>query len=129
MSALTIGVDMTAAAKTRWATEHGVPRWMVLAMWEDVYQVASLIEWQYQSATTAQRRDALRHALRCLRREIWERRPTRQPKVPPSLRPSKLRAITGYRRDPARHQTARTKVSAERRKQIAAMGAAAKGRS
>lgn len=115
---------ITAAEKTRWASDRGVPRWMALAMWEDVYQVAALIEWQYQSATPAQRYDALRHALRCLRREIWDRRPTRQPKTPASLRPSKLAAVTGYRRDPARHQSARNKVDVERRKQIAAMGAA-----
>lgn len=116
----------TAAAKTQWASEHGVPRWMVLALWEDVWQTVALIEWQYQSATPAQRRDALRYALRCLRREVWERRPTRTPKTPPSLRPSKLRAVTGYRTDSARHRTTRNKVTAARRSEIAAMGAAAR---
>lgn len=117
----------TAAAKTAWASARGIPRWMVLAMWDDVYQVASMVDWQYQSASAGQRRDALMYELRRLRREVWERTPRRMPKIPPSLRPSKLRAVTGYRSDPAQHQTARNnKVDAVRRKQIAAMGAAAR---
>jgi hypothetical protein len=117
---------MTAQEKTKWATSRGIPRWMALALWDDVSQIVVMIEWQYRDATPAQRRDALRYELRRLRVEVWERRPCRTPKTPSSLRPSKLRAVTGYRSDPARHQTARNKVDAERRKQIAAMGAAAR---
>jgi hypothetical protein len=46
------------------------------------------------------------------------------------LRPSKIasleRSTTGYRRDSERHRQARAKVSAERRKEIARMGGAAR---
>lgn len=45
-----------------------------------------------------------------------------------NARPSKQKPRTGYRSDPVRHQAARSKVSPERRKEIARMGAVARAK-
>ena len=105
------------------AVQHGIPRWMALAMPEDVTQelaLAALI-----GRTTAQRRDWLHYRLRELRRTQWERRPCKPARIPASCRPSKRAKITGYRTDSARHQTARMTVNPETRRDIARKGQAA----
>ena len=89
------------------AIAYGMPvaKWIRLAMPDDVAQeiaLAGLI-----GRTEAQRRDALRFALRNLRRTQWERRPCKPAKTPASLRPSKIARITGYRTDSAAHSRAR----------------------
>src|SRR5271157_4089068 len=97
-----------------------IPRWIRLAMPEDVAQeiaLAGLI-----GKTQAQRRDYLRFSLRNLRRTQWERRPCKPAFWPASLRPSKLSAITGYRTDSAAHSEARQKVNALSRRAIARKG-------
>jgi len=97
-----------------------IPRWLRLAMPEDVEQeliLASLV-----GRTEAQKRDALRFRLRELRRTQWERTPRKPARSPSSLRPSKVVAITGYRTDSARHQVARMIVNPETRRDIARKG-------
>lgn len=89
------------------AVTLGVPRWMVLAMPEDVTQVVAMVHYQYCSA--AQQRVALRYELRKLRREVWERSPTRPIKTPHLLRPSKVARVTGYRSNSEAHKVASRK--------------------
>lgn len=99
-----------------------IPLWMRLAMPEDVAQIAALVDLQYR--TTNQRKQALSYELRELRRTQWNRRPTRPARKPSQLRPSKL--ASGYRHDASMKRVARDKVSAERRTQIARLGATAR---
>lgn len=101
-----------------------VPRWMQLAMPEDVEQEIALAG--LMGRTEAQRRDALKFRLRELRRTQWERRPVKPAKRPPSIRPGKLKAITGYRHNPAAHRTARLTVKETTRRAIARKGARAR---
>jgi len=104
------------------ATRLNIPRWMVLAMPEDVEQIVALITVEYR--TPAQRQVALLYYLRELRRTQWERGP-RKPAVKPSLlRPSK--ASSGYRTDSDAHKKARLRVDAEQRRAIARKGAIAR---
>ena len=103
------------------AVQAGVPRWMVLAMPEDVDQIIALSTLEY--ATPAQRRAARDWYLRELRRTQWERRPCKPAAKPSCLRPSKSAASSGYRTNPAAHRTARLKVNAEQRRAIARKGA------
>lgn len=97
-----------------------LPRWIRLAMPEDVAQEIALAA--LLGRTEAQRRDALRFRLRELRRTQWERRPYKPAHSPKSLRPSKLASVTGYRADSTRHREARNKVAAETRRAIARKG-------
>ncbi len=112
---------VTTAQRTLWATEHGVPRWMALAMWDEIRQVVALVDWQYQSASPVARRAALQYELRRLRYEIWDQ-PRRAPSRPSCLRPSKIATYTGYRYDPAAHREARQKVDPAKRREIAKLG-------
>lgn len=104
------------------ATTLGIPRWMVLAMPEDVGQIVALAEMEY--ATPAQRRAARNYYLRELRRTQWDRQPRKPAVRPSSLRPSK--AATGYRTNSAAHITARLTVDADQRRAIARKGAEAR---
>ena len=110
------------AMTTSEATRRGIPRWMVLAMPDDVSQIATMVEIEY--STPGQRRDALRYYLRELRRTQWDRRPGRPARKPAALRPSKH--ASGYRKDSAAHSDARAKLSPEKRSDIARMGAFAR---
>lgn len=101
-----------------------IPRWMRLAMPEDVRQEVELAG--LMGRTQAQRRAALRYRLRELRRTQWDRRPCRPANVPSALRPSKLANVTGYRTNSGAHRTARLKVNEETRRAIARKGAGAK---
>lgn len=100
-------------------TRLGIPRWMALAMPEDVRQIVALANLEYH--TPAQRRAARDYYLRELRRTQWERRPCRAARKPASLRPSKV--SSGYRTDSDAHSEARLKVNAEQRRAIARKGA------
>jgi hypothetical protein len=103
---------------TAQAVAIGVPRWMVLAMPDDVSQIVALADIEY--ATPGQRRAARNYYLRELRRTQWERRPCRPAKRPACLRPS--RNTSGYRTDSAAHREARLKVNPELRREIARKG-------
>jgi len=101
-----------------------IPRWMRLAMPEDVAQEIALSA--LIGRTDAQRRAALRYRLRELRRTQWERRPCKGAATPAILRPSKVSAITGYRTDSAAHRQSRQHVNADLRRAIARKGAEAR---
>lgn len=101
-----------------------VPRWIRLAMPEDVRQEIALAA--LVGRTDAQRRDALLFALRNLRRTQWERQPCKPARAPQSLRPSKRARITGYRTNSAAHSTARLTVNPETRREIARKGSDAR---
>lgn len=100
-----------------------VPRWIRLAMPDDVAQEIALAA--LKGRTEAQRRDALQYRLRELRRTQWDSTPRRPARAPHSLRPSKLAATSGYRTDSSAHREARLKVDAETRRAIARKGAVA----
>lgn len=103
----------------------GIPRWMALShLGEDAEQLVALANLEYH--TPGQRSSALHYYLRCLRRDQWERRPCRPIARPSILRPSKM--MDGYRTDSAAHKEARAKVSPERRREIARLGALARKR-
>lgn len=106
------------------AVQAGIPRWMALAMPEDVAQELALST--LIAHTAAQRRDWLAYRMRELRRTQWERRPCKPAHVPSSMRPSKLAGITGYRIDPTAHRQARQKINVETRRAIARKGAQAR---
>ena len=101
------------------ADQMGIPRWMVLAMPEDVAQIAALAGLAHH--TPAQQRAARDYYLRELRRTQWERKPGKPAKRPACLRPSKT--TSGYRTDTAAHRKARLKLNAEQRRAIARKGA------
>lgn len=100
-----------------------IPRWIRLAMPDDVQQEIALAA--LLGRTEAQCRDALQYRLRELRRTQWERRPAKPARAPQALRPSKLAKITGYRTDSAAHRVARQKVNPKKRRAIARKGQAA----
>ena len=104
------------------STDTRIPRWMRLAMPEDVAQIAAMVDLEYR--TPEQRMAALRYELRELRRTQWERKPCKPARRPSALRPSKH--ASGYRTDSLQHKLARRFLSAERRVEIARMGAAAR---
>lgn len=109
------------------AVALGLPRWMALSdLSEDLDQIVALVDLMYAHASPVQRSAALRHAARQLRREVWDRAPSRPLKPPSCLRASKIASYTGYRRDPQRKAQVRMKMSAERRREIARMGALAR---
>lgn len=103
------------------AVALGIPRWMVLAMPDDVASVVALADLEYR--TPAQRRAARDWYLRELRRTQWERRPCKPARRPHSLRPSKV--ASGYRTDSAAHRVARLTLDPETRRAIARKGKAA----
>lgn len=112
----------------RVAAECGewAPRWMWLAMPDDVAHVLWIARAMHPGRPAAQRAEA-RYMLRELARTSWRReigRPTNRPAL---CRPSKAAAVTGYRTDSARKQQARAKLSPERRREIAAMGGRSHG--
>lgn len=100
---------------TAQAVVIGIPRWMVLAMPDDVTQIAHLAEIEY--ATPAQRSASRRYYIRELRRTQWERRPCKPARKPSILRPSKR--TDGYRNSASGHSAARMKLTPERRSEIA----------
>lgn len=104
------------------SSDTRIPRWMRLAMPEDVAQIAALVDLEFH--TPAQRREALKYELRELRRTQWERRPCKPARRPSALRPSKR--ASGYLSDAQAKSAARAKVAPERRAEIARMGAAAR---
>jgi hypothetical protein len=104
------------------AMRMGIPRWMILAMPEDVEQIVVLACLEYR--TPAQQRAARRYYLRELRRTQWERHPCKPTLKPSILRPSK--SSSGYRTNPGAHRTARLKVNEEERRAIARKGARAR---
>jgi len=104
------------------AARLNIPRWMVLAMPEDVDQIVALVRIEYR--TPAQQRAAMMYYLRELRRTQWDRRPSRRARKPACLRPSKR--ASGYRRDPEAHKNARMAMTAEQRRAIARKGAQAR---
>lgn len=72
-------------------------RWLRLALPDDFAQCRRIAEWV---ETTEHRRAVLFEFLLAeLRHQCWDRRPTRAPKKPHLLRPSKQRRASGYRRD------------------------------
>lgn len=108
---------------TMQAMAVGVPRWMALSHLEpDVGQILALVNLEYR--TPAQRRQALRYYLRCLRRDQWERNPTKPVKRPAALRPSKK--ASGYRTDSEAHRSTRLRMEPNRRAEIARKGAQAR---
>ena len=108
---------------TQEATNLNIPRWMVLShLAEDVDQIVALTDLEYH--TPRQREVAREFYLRCLRRDQWERRPCKPIVCPSLLRPSKK--ADGYRTDSAAHKTARAKISPEKRREIARIGALAR---
>lgn len=93
---------------TQQAVKRNIPRWLVLALPDDVEQIVAMVDFQYH--TPAMRRVALTYELRKLRREVWDRQPSHRIKTPAALRPSKLAKAQGYRTDTARHVVARKKA-------------------
>lgn len=80
-------------------------RWMRLALPGDVQQLIALAD---LCETTEHRKAVLLdYLLRSLRHEVWDRVPTRAPRTPHILRPSKRARATGYRTDSAAHSAAR----------------------
>ena len=99
-------------------------RWIWLAMPDDAAQEVRITYIEYPRLTDAARAALISDRLRELARQCWRRdicRPVRR-----KTRPDKLRAITDYRADSGQHRAARTKVTPERRREIAAMGQAAR---
>lgn len=104
------------------AAQLGIPRWMVLAMPEDVGQIVELANLEY--VTPRQRQAARDYYLRCLRRDQWERRPCKPVRRPKLLRPSKR--ASGYRTNAEAHQSTRLQMEPHRRAEIARKGAQAR---
>ena len=104
------------------ATSLNIPRWMVLAMPDDVDQIVAVSKLVYH--TPVQQRAARDYWLRELRRTQWDRAPRRPSNKPPCLRPSKVAG--GYRTDSGAHRQARLTVNPETRRAIARKGAAAR---
>src|SRR5690606_34747751 len=101
------------------AAQLGIPRWMVLAMPEDVTQIVALVNLEFH--TPHQRRVALRYYLRCLRRDQWTRQPCKPIKKPSALRPSRA-ATSGYRISSEAHRKVRLQMEPQRRAEIARKG-------
>ena len=88
---------------------------------EDVAQEVALVA--LLGRTEAQRRDLLAYRLRELRRTQWDRRPGKPARKPPSVRPSRVASITGYRTNSAAHREARLTVHPATRRAVARKGA------
>lgn len=100
-------------------------RWLWLALPEDANQEAALALYLHPGLPARAIESVIRQRFRVLRHEVWDREPTRPPRMPSSLRPSKLARCTGYRTDSAAHREARQKVNPELRRAIARKGQAA----
>lgn len=95
-------------------------RWMRLALPDDVRQCVELAKMLHY--TEHRQALELKYLLDCLRHECWDRKPTKRPKRPAQLRPSRALFATGYRRshnqssresgDAARELARRWRVSA-----------------
>ena len=109
---------------TEEAVSHGIPRWMMLShLVDDVAQILALVALEYN--TPAQGSSLrLRYYLRCLRRDQWERRPTKRVPRPPALRPSKK--SFGYRTSRDAHRSTRLQMEPHQRAEIAREGARAR---
>jgi hypothetical protein len=82
-------------ADPRWRTIY---RWMWIWAPEDCYQCVALAHalcgpYAAQGAVA----ETVRYLLRGLRHEVWDMKPTRKPKAPRSLKPSRIRRRSGYR--------------------------------
>lgn len=109
------------------AGEYGhICRWIWLALPEDAQQETAIALWQHPRITPRALEAVIRYRLQRLRHEVWDRTPTRTPKNPSSLRPSKLAVSTGYRTNSARHSSARMTLTAEQRRGIARKGSTAR---
>lgn len=106
-----------SALTTMEAVAMGVPRWIALAAPDDGRQIVELVKAMYLP-TKHQFQAELRYQFGVWRHEVWNRAPSKRPKRPASLRPSKQKT-SGYRTDKAAHQAARQKVNAERMASIA----------
>jgi hypothetical protein len=110
------------------AAQLGIPRWMVLAMPEDVEQIVYLAHLEYR--TPAQRREARKWYLKELRRTQWDRVPRRKHNKPDCLKPSACdrpsRARSGYRTNIEAHKSTRLQMEPQRRAEIARKGAQAR---
>lgn len=71
-------------------------RWMWLALPDDAEQCLRIAEFLHQ--TDHRRALELKYLLDCLRHEVWDRSPTKRPKRPAQLRPSRELVATGYRK-------------------------------
>lgn len=78
--------------------EIWVPKWIRLALPEDVNQEISLSYLEYPNLTKKARQELITQKLRILRYEVWDREIRKKPKTPYSLRPSKLAKAKGYRK-------------------------------
>lgn len=103
----------------------GVPRWLRMALPDDVRQEVALAMLEYPDLSPAARRALIRWRCSRLRYEVWERTPRRAPSKPRNIQPSRLPIAAGYRTSASRHQAARMKLTPERRREIAALGQAA----
>lgn len=79
-------------------------RWYWLALPDDANQCLALARLMHR--TEHRQAVALDYLLRTLRHEVWDRQPTRRPRKPAQLRPSRDNRATGYRRDSDRHAQA-----------------------
>lgn len=100
-------------------------RWLWLALPDDCRQIAAIIDWQYPNLTPLSRKSMLSYSLRKLRHEVWDRYITRPPRIDTGLRPSKIAKQSGYRTNSSSHSTARMRLTAERRSEIAKIARAA----
>lgn len=104
-----------------------IHRWIWLAMPDDAAQEYRLTLIEHPVLTDAQRERLISHRLRELARTCWRREPHRRTVALRTISPSRLTgrdgSTTHYRTDPDRHRAARTKVSPERRVEIARLAA------
>lgn len=105
------------------AARYGhIARWMWLALPEDCQQEVSIVLWQHPSLTPRAIEAVIRYRFARLRHEVWNREPSRTPRAPMAIRPSKLAKSKGYRTNSAAHRVARLKVDATTRRAIARKG-------
>lgn len=83
------------------AVQLGIPRWLVLALPDDVAQEVELYRHEHPGARGNALRAGLRLRMRSLRHQVWDREPTPQPRHSRAPRPA---------------------VSAERRSEIGRLG-------
>lgn len=98
------------------AMQLNIPRWIVLALPDDVSQIIELVNLEFN--TPHRRKVALQYYIKELRRTQWDRIPTKRPKKPGEMK--KSRQTSGYRYK--NHTESRLKVSKDRRIEIARMG-------
>lgn len=121
-----VNLPQSTIALAPLAVQYGhICRWMWLAIPEDVQQeiAATLIE--FPALAESAREKLIRYRLAELRYQVWNRDICRRPRVPSSLRPSKLAKASGYRTNSAAHREARLTINPETRRAIARKGALA----